>query len=162
MLEKGDLSPEEESVVKWAAAAIYGGGADSTVSVAYSFFLAMLLYPDVQKRAQDELDRVVGTDRLPTYEDRENLPYVNALVKEALRWNAVLPMGVPHVMSEDEIFRGYLIPKGAIVMPNISLFAHDPYTYSDPMDFKPERFLSAEGHTPEMDPRNIVFGFGRR
>lgn len=162
MLEKGDLSPEEESVIKWAAAAIYGGGADSTVSVAYSFFFAMLLYPDVQKHAQDELDRVVGPDRLPTYEDRENLPYVSALVKEALRWNAVLPMGVPHVMSDDEIFRGYFIPKGAIVMPNISLFAHDPYTYSDPMEFKPDRFLSSEGHTPEMDPRSIVFGFGRR
>ena len=162
MLEKGDLSAEEESIIKWAAAAIYGGGADSTVSVAYSFFLAMLLYPDVQKKAQEELDRVVGCDRLPSYEDRDKLPYVNALIKEALRWNAVLPMGVPHVMSEDDVFRGYFIPKGAIIMPNISLFAHDPELYHDPMNFSPERFLDADGRTPELDPKNVVFGFGRR
>ena len=75
----------------------------------------MLLYPDVQKKAQEELDRVVGCDRLPSYEDRDKLPYVNALIKEALRWNAVLPMGVPHVMSEDDVFRGYFIPKGTLM-----------------------------------------------
>lgn len=59
----------------------------------YSFFLAMVLYPEVQKKAQAELDAVVGADRFPTFEDRAQLPYVDAMVKEVLRWNPVVPMG---------------------------------------------------------------------
>ena len=62
------------------------------MSALCSFFLAMLLYPDVQKKAQAELDRVVGNDRLPNFNDRERLPYIDALVKETLRWNPVVPL----------------------------------------------------------------------
>ena len=79
----------------------------------------MALFPEAQRKAQEEIDRVVGTDRLPTFEDRENLPYVDALVKEALRWHPVVPMGVPHVTTEDDIYEGYFIPKGSILLPNI-------------------------------------------
>lgn len=83
------------------------------------FFLAMILYPEVARRAQDEIDRVVGTDRLPGIEDRENLPYVDAIVKESLRWHPVAPTGVAHMTTQDDIYKGYLIPKGAIIVPNI-------------------------------------------
>ncbi len=64
-----------------------------TVSTIQAFFLAMLLYPEVAKKAQAELDSVVGTDRIPTFEDRDNLPYINAIVKETIRWHPVAPMG---------------------------------------------------------------------
>jgi cytochrome P450 len=64
-----------------------------TVSSIYSFFLAMVLYPDVQRKAQEEIDRVIGNDRLPTFADRELLPYVDALAKEAMRWHVVGPIG---------------------------------------------------------------------
>jgi hypothetical protein len=69
-----------------------------TVSSIYSFFLAMTLHPEVMKKAQAEIDAVVGSDRLPGFEDRENLPYVDALAKEVLRWNSVVPTGkqTPH------------------------------------------------------------------
>ena len=83
------------------------------------FFLAMTLFPEVQRKAQEEIDRVIGTDRLPTFEDREDLPYVDAVVKEVLRWHPVAPMGVPHVSTEDDIYEGHFIPAGAIIMPNI-------------------------------------------
>ena len=69
-------------------------GADTTLSTVQSFILAMLLYPEVQKKAQEELDRVVGTDRLPTFADRDNLPYLEALVSEVHRWMPVSPMGM--------------------------------------------------------------------
>ena len=69
------------------------GGADTTVSAIYSFFLAMTLFPHVLKRAQEEIDSVIGSDRLPAFEDRPNLPYVEALVKEVFRWNPVAPLG---------------------------------------------------------------------
>ncbi|KAJ3553128.1 hypothetical protein NM688_g3784 [Phlebia brevispora] len=75
----------EESVFRSAAASAYTGGADTTVSSLGTFILAMLFHPEVQKRAQAELDRVVGQDRLPTFDDEQSLPYISAIVKEVLR-----------------------------------------------------------------------------
>ncbi|KAK7900779.1 hypothetical protein LTR67_003063 [Exophiala xenobiotica] len=162
LLEQGDSDPEEKFTNKWSAMSLYTAGADTTVSSLACFFLAMTVSPEVQKRAQEEIDRVVGTDRLPTVADRENLPYVDAVVKEVLRWHPVAPMGLPHTSTEDDVFNGYLIPKGAMLFANVWYFTHDPQSYHDPMSFKPERFLSSNGHTPEPDPHMYVFGFGRR
>lgn len=83
------------------------------------FFLAMSVFPNVQKKAQEEIDRVVGPNRLPTYADRENLPYINAMVKEVLRWHPVAPMGLPHTSTEDDECEGYLIPKGSMLFGNV-------------------------------------------
>jgi cytochrome P450 len=58
-----------------------------------TFFVAMLLYSDVQKIAQDELDSVIGRDRLPTFEDRPRLPFIDAVCKETLRWRPIVPVG---------------------------------------------------------------------
>ena len=79
----------------------------------------MTLHPEVQQKAREEIDRVVGTHRLPSISDRQNLPFVEAVVKEAFRWHPVGPMGLPHETSEDDYCEGYLIPKGALVIPNI-------------------------------------------
>ncbi|OOF95350.1 hypothetical protein ASPCADRAFT_207823 [Aspergillus carbonarius ITEM 5010] len=152
----------EENVIKWSAAAIFGGGSDTTISTMGALFLAMALYPDVQRKAQEEIDRVVGTGRLPGYADRDNLPYIDAMVKEALRWHSVLPMGVAHASMEEDMCGGYFIPKGSQILPNQWAFTHDPTVYPDPMAFKPERFLASESHVPERDPRLLAFGFGRR
>lgn len=83
------------------------------------FFLGMILHPAVQEKAHQEIDRVVGRDRLPTIEDREHLPYLEAVFKEAFRWHTLAPFALPHVCSKDDIYEGYLIPKGAIMMPNV-------------------------------------------
>lgn len=83
------------------------------------FFLAMTVYPEVQVKAREEVDRVVGSHRLPTLDDRASLPYVEAVVKECFRWHPIAPMGLPHVTTKDDIFQGYLIPKGAMMIPNI-------------------------------------------
>lgn len=91
LMKDGALTAEEDHVVKWSAQSLFVGGGDTTVSSVYSFFLAMTLYPDVQKKAQAEIDAVVGPDRLPSFSDRASLPYIEALAKEILRWNAVLP-----------------------------------------------------------------------
>ncbi|PIG79207.1 O-methylsterigmatocystin oxidoreductase [Aspergillus arachidicola] len=163
-LESENIQPdsEEEHLVKWATATLYGGGADTTVSTMMCFFLTMALYPHVQRKAQEEIDRVVGVTHLPGFEDRESLPYIDALLKEALRWHPVVPMGVAHMAMENDMLEGYHIPKGAAILSNIWAFTHDPNEYHDPMTFKPERFLSDNGHTPERDPHLISFGFGRR
>ena len=83
-----------------------------------AFFLTMALYPAVQKKAQEELDAVVGSERLPGLSDRPSLPYVNALIKECLRWHSAVPLGVPHSSMQDDIYGGYHIPGGSTLMPN--------------------------------------------
>ncbi|KAG0702322.1 cytochrome P450 [Suillus ampliporus] len=162
LLEGRTLSAEEEHGVKWAAAALPSVGADTIVSAIYSLFLAMTLFPDAQKKAQAEIDAVVGPDRLPSFADRDSLPYIQALAKEVLRWNAVLPMGITHRVTEDDVHDGYYIPNGSLIMPNIWFMLNDPRTYANPSQFNPERFLANDGKEPETDPRTISFGFGRR
>ncbi|OJK03520.1 hypothetical protein ASPACDRAFT_49667 [Aspergillus aculeatus ATCC 16872] len=153
---------KDESSHKWTALSLYSAGADTTVSALSTFILAMTLYPHVQRKAQDEIDVVIGENRLPTFNDRSDLPYINALVKEVLRWHPVTPMALPHINVEGDVFHGYFIPKESIILPNVWAFMHDPRTYNDPMTFEPERFLSLEGKSPELDPRKMAFGFGRR
>jgi len=162
LLDRKDVSAEEDFDIKWASLSMYAGGSDTTVSAIYSLYLAMTLFPHVAKKAQEEIDAVVGTDRLPTFDDREHLPYIDALLKEVLRWNAVTPTAAPHVAMKDDIHEGYLIPKGSVIIPNVWKMLHDPEMYPDPMTFKPERFIASEGHKPENDPRQFCFGFGRR
>jgi cytochrome P450 len=83
----------EDELIQDIAAIAYVAGADTTVSSIVSFFLAMLVNPDVQAKAQAEIDRVIGRERLPNMEDMSSLPYVNAVVTECLRWLPVVPMG---------------------------------------------------------------------
>ncbi|KAG2039206.1 cytochrome P450 [Suillus americanus] len=154
------LTAEEDHIVKWSAVSL-SGGADTTVSAIYSFFLAMTLFPDVQKKAQVEIDAVVGPDRLPSFADRPSLPYIEALAKEVLRWNVAIP-SIDHCTTEDDIHDGYYIPKGSLIIPNMWFMLHDPQTYANPSEFNPERFLAKEGKEPETDPRTVCFGFGRR
>lgn len=152
---------EMERIHKWSASSMYLGGADTTVSSLMTFFLAMIKFPDVQKKAQEELDRVIG-NRLPTSADKGTLPYIDAVVKETHRWHPVAPMALPHSSTSEDVIRGYRIPKGSLLLPNNWWFTHDPEVYADPMAFRPERFLDTPTHKAEPDPRNWTFGYGRR
>jgi cytochrome P450 len=112
---KGEVLTEQ--MIKDCAAVAYAAGADTTVSTLTTFFLAMTLHPEAQKRAQAELDVVVG-DRLPTFADKDSLPYITAVMKEVLRWLPVLPMAVPHRAVNSDQYKGYFIPAGASVLGN--------------------------------------------
>ncbi|KAI0316363.1 cytochrome P450 [Amylostereum chailletii] len=162
LIEESNGTNYEVNNIKWAAASLYSGGADTTVSTMYTFFLTMTLFPEAQKKAQAEIDAVIGHDRLPCMADRPNLPYVEALVSEVLRWGPVGPMGIAHRLMEDDVYNGYLIPKGSIVMPNAWNMLHDPAVYENPLDFNPDRFIARPGKPAEQDPRICCFGFGRR
>jgi len=118
-IENTGTDARMEHVHKWSAFAMYLAGSDTTVSAFMIFFLAMALFPEVQEKAWEEIERVIGTNRLPVIPDRENLPYVEALVKETLRWETVVPMCVPHASAQNDYIAGYRIPKGAILLPNI-------------------------------------------
>jgi len=127
-----------------------------------SFLLTVTLHPDIQFKAQAEIDRVIGRDRLPTFEDRKSLPYVEAVYCEIMRLHPPLPLGVGHVLTEDDFYEGYHIPKGCAIFPNIWAMNRDPNVYPEPDEFMPERFLdSAKGLFGNIN--NIyAFGFGRR
>ncbi|KAM0321851.1 hypothetical protein ACHAQA_009856 [Verticillium albo-atrum] len=157
--ENDTLSREDEEAITWSAMSLYAAAADTTVITLTAFTLAMIQFPHVQRKAQEEIDRVIGTGRLPTLEDRENLPYVNAVVKEALRWWPIAPMGFPHTADEEVVYNGYRIPKDAMILPAVWWFLHDPEVYPDPDSFDPERFLSPRN---EPDPNTEAFGYGRR
>lgn len=135
-----------------------------------------MLYPNIQAKAQEELDRVVGRKRLPDFSDEEDLPYIRAICFELLRWNPITPIGVPHRNIEEDEYRGMLIPMGSSVITNIwcvmisikcllqpklvvraMLNNKDVYGPQDVTKFEPERFLR-EGI---KDPY-ATFGFGRR
>ncbi|OJT10545.1 O-methylsterigmatocystin oxidoreductase [Trametes pubescens] len=161
-LLEGSDGPEKEELIKMASASLYAGGADTTVAAMASFFLAMSCFPEAQRKAQAEIDALIGNSRLPTLKDRDALPYLNALMLEVLRWIPVAPMGFPHQLSEDDFHEGYFLPKGTLVVANIWQFLHDPQTYADPMTFNPDRFVSTESKEAERDPRDFCFGFGRR
>ncbi|KAG6853830.1 hypothetical protein C0991_000944 [Blastosporella zonata] len=127
----------------------------------------MTLNPDVQKKAQAEIDSIIGSERLPNLADRPHLPYVNAVVTEVLRWNSVAPtgtsiLGVPHTAMEDGIIGGYLIPKGSIILANLWNMLHDPEVYPEPFEFQPERHIVTSEKSAQRDPRNVCFGYGRR
>jgi len=76
----------------------------------HTFFLAMTLFPESQRKAQAELDAVLDGERMPEFEDRGKLPYINALVKEVLRWYPILPLGIAHSATEDDVVRDISLP----------------------------------------------------
>ncbi|KAI0741290.1 cytochrome P450 [Daedaleopsis nitida] len=162
-----EMSPQpgsdEEAVIRDTAAIAYGAASDTIIVTSETFLLAMVLNPDVQRRAQEEIDRVVGSERLPDYADRAQLPYISAVLKEVIRWHPAGPAGVPHMLTQDDVYKGYHIPAGAMVSGNIWGLLHDPERYPDPMEFRPERFLrDGVFDCSTNDPSRYAFGFGRR
>ncbi|KAJ7045928.1 cytochrome P450 [Mycena alexandri] len=154
---------EQELIAKNVSGVAYAAGADTTSSAVQSFFLAMLMFPEVQQKAREELDRVVGRDRLPNLDDRKYLPYVGqALIKEIMRWQPVSPLGVPHCNPTDFMYNGYLIPAGTMLLGSAWAILHDPEMYPDPDRFYPERFLKDGVLNPDIREPDAAFGFGRR
>ncbi|KAL7784563.1 cytochrome P450 [Trichoderma ceciliae] len=152
------VDQEIKEGIAWTAGTVFAAGSDTTVGTLMAFVLAMILHPEVQQKAQEEIDRVIGPNRLPGYEDQSSLPYIDALIKEMLRWFPITPMSTSH-KSDDEMFlRGYRIPKGSYTLTAVWWFMHDPQTYPDPMAFDPDRFLEPRN---EPDPVGM-FGYGRR
>ncbi|KAG2021095.1 O-methylsterigmatocystin oxidoreductase [Coprinopsis cinerea AmutBmut pab1-1] len=98
--------------------------------------------PEIQRNAQREIDSVIGRDRLPTSTDIERLPYIQAIVKEDGRWHSVLPLCLPHASKADDVYEGHLIPGGSVILSNTWAIMHDPEVFEEPMEFRPERYLS--------------------
>ncbi|KAJ8501509.1 hypothetical protein ONZ45_g12126 [Pleurotus djamor] len=151
---------EEKLGVRAAVVTSYSAGAETSTAVLLTAFLAMILFPEVQRKAHQELDQVLQ-GRLPTLDDRSGnkLPYITAILLECLRWAPPGSFGLPHLMTADSVVDEYTIPSGTIVMSNIWSILHDQNVYDSPGEFTPERFL---GPQAEADPRVHSFGYGKR
>ncbi|KAG8849117.1 hypothetical protein FRB91_010219 [Serendipita sp. 411] len=156
-----DLTPEKADIIKWSAISLYLAGSDTASGVIYVFLLAMTIFQECQIRAREEIYRVVGRSRLPSLEDRPSLPYVNAILKEVMRWHPIVPQAAPHTTTEDQMLDGYFIKKGTLLLTNTWSIFHDEKYFSQPEEFIPERFLG-EKATAELDPLKFAFGHGRR
>ncbi|KAK0459289.1 cytochrome P450 [Desarmillaria tabescens] len=154
--ELSDNSETSLEIIKNAAGVAFTGGADTTVSTVLSAILAFMLYPEVQAKAQAELDAVVGGFRLPNFDDHPQLPYIDAVLSEALRWNPVFPLSIPHRSVTDDVYKGYYIPGG-----KSRAVLHNEKDYPNPTIFDPERFMKKEGKELPPDPM-AAFGYGRR
>jgi len=158
----GSERQKQERIVKVALGSVFSAGIDTALSSLASMFLAFLLFPRVQRRAQQELDAVIGRDRLPAFDDRPRLPYLEAVTKELLRWAMVTPLGLPHASTEDDVYKGHFIPKGTTMVANAWAVMHDPELYPDPEEFKPERFLDEDGNFKDDPKLSLAFGVGKR
>ncbi|KAJ6573863.1 cytochrome P450 [Mycena vulgaris] len=162
--ERHGLSQKE---CAWLAGIMFSAGAETTLGTLLNFVLAMNLYPEVMRKAQREIDAVVGHDRLPTFEDKDSLPYIRAIIKETLRWRPVSPLAVPRRTTEDDWYDGHFIPQGTNVIPNVWAMNRDPSIFPDFDEFRPERFLDATEKFENVPPDthgmgHATFGFGRR
>ncbi|KAJ3527314.1 hypothetical protein NM208_g10762 [Fusarium decemcellulare] len=141
-----------------------GAGVDTSTSTMLTFVLAMCLNQDIQSKAQEEIDRVIGQDRYPDWSDEENLPYLAAIINETLRWRPAFALGgPPHAPTQDDIYKGFLFPKGTSIIGNLYAISRNPREYPQPQRFWPERFLDGFDRPAYPNKRgHNTFGWGRR
>ncbi|KAF8550832.1 cytochrome P450 [Imleria badia] len=162
--EENGITPEESwmQALKEASGTAFLAASESSHSALMTFFLMMVVNPAVQEKGQAQIDAAVGQDRLPTMDDRSLLPFIDAIFWETLRYSPVAPLSVPHAAVNADVYGGFYIPKGAIILANLWSMAHDESRFPNPHAFIPERFLNDNGSLKPNTIEHIAFGFGRR
>ena len=172
--------PLSERDFAYIPASLFGAGSDTTASTLCSAILALVTHPAALEAAHEELDRVVGPERTPTFADEADLPYVRALAKEVLRWRPVAVLGgTPHASTEDDVYEGWFIPRGTTVLGNPWAINLNETYYPNPHLFEPLRFLEPEYLSTYSSKQDLIaqlkpqrlhpsktghssFGWGRR
>ncbi|KUL86332.1 hypothetical protein ZTR_08595 [Talaromyces verruculosus] len=157
-----------DEVACYLSGSLLQAGSETTAAILIGFFQAMLVFPEVAKEAQAEVDRVCG-DRMPDLNDVPDMPYIRACMKESLRWMPATALGVPHAVTEDDTYLGYHIPKGAGVILNVWSIQNDSQRHTDPRTYNPGRWAQDDQNSAQAavnpDPTkrdHFVFGAGRR
>ncbi|OAL18763.1 hypothetical protein AYO22_10457 [Fonsecaea multimorphosa] len=158
-----------DAQLAYVAGIFIEAGSDTTASSLLSFCLAMVTHSHVLKKCQEEVDACCP-EHSPTADEARNLPYLKACLTETLRWRPVAPGGIPHALTEDNVYGEYVLPKGTMLLANTWGIHHDESEYVNPAEFIPERFLDNKFGTikKEKDGENdrrrttYAFGAGRR
>ncbi|KIK51635.1 hypothetical protein GYMLUDRAFT_50453 [Collybiopsis luxurians FD-317 M1] len=169
LLESKDKEDLDHLDMAILCSAFMIGGVETTASIMQWFSALIPAYPEIQQKAQEELDRVVGRDRMPTVEDEKNLPYIHAIIKEVERCHNPFWLGTPHVNTEDFTYRGQFIPKDTVLVLNTYTMHHDAQRHPEPFRFNPDRYIqdstlsSESANLPNPYERDHwMFGVGRR
>lgn len=157
--EKYDLS--EDTIIGLLWDMITAGMDTTAISVEWGM-AELIKNPRVQQKAQEELDRVIGSERILTEPDFTNLPYLQCVAKETLRLHPPTPLMLPHRANASVKIGGYDIPKGSNVHINVWAIARDPAVWRDRLEFRPERFMEEDVDMKGHDFRLLPFGAGRR
>ncbi|XP_072287745.1 cytochrome P450 2F3-like [Pyxicephalus adspersus] len=155
-----DTSFYAKSLARTIHNLLFGGTETVSTNLRYGF-LVLMKYPEVAERMQEEIDRVIGRNRLPSISDRSQMPYTEATIHELIRFCDVLPVSLPRCTSRDTRYRGYSIPKGTHVTPLLASVHRDPDHYAQPEKFNPNNFLDDKGLFKKNDA-HMPFGAGKR
>ncbi|GAW26375.1 putative cytochrome P450 [Rosellinia necatrix] len=157
-----------DEIACYMSGSLLQAGSETTSTILVGFIEAMIMFPEVAKKAQAEIDRVCG-DRLPDLNDVPDLPYVRGCMKESLRWMPAAVLGVPHSTTQDDYYQGYHIPKGASVLFNVWAIHNDPRRHPNPREYDPSRWAGDNQNSIQAalnaDPTkrdHFTFGAGRR
>uniref|UniRef100_A0A0K0FGA1 Cytochrome P450 18a1 (inferred by orthology to a D. melanogaster protein) n=1 Tax=Strongyloides venezuelensis TaxID=75913 RepID=A0A0K0FGA1_STRVS len=137
------------------------GGIETTYTTLKWFLLIIMKHLDVQKKLQDEIDEVIGKDRLVQLSDKAKLPYMNAVINESQRYANIFAFSPRHKCTKDTVINGHLIPKDTLVEPFYWGANMDEKYFKDPVTFNPERFLDSEGNL-KINHEHMSFGKGKR
>ena len=150
--------------INGSAAAIFVAGSGTTYTTTLVGILNLVLNPHVFQKARAEIDRAIGTDRLPLLKDRDNpeLRHIEYIVEEIVRWRPLSPVGIPHKSLKDDVYNGMLIPQGSHIYFNAWAMSRDESIYRDPELFNPDRFRPTDGGGDGELFLQAPFGFGRR
>lgn len=153
----------DNRMLKDTVATLFGAGFATVAStINHSMFL-MALYPDVQVKVQDEIDRIIGKENYPTMDDSNEMPYTMAVINEIYRYHSMSAFGFTHTTTCDTELDGYELPKGTLVMFNFWSAHRDPTVFTDPDKFVPERFLTPDGELDAVAVENVIpYGLGLR
>ncbi|KAK7888835.1 hypothetical protein WMY93_024395 [Mugilogobius chulae] len=140
---------------------LFFAGTETTTTTMYWALLFMIYHPDIQKKVQAEIDAVVGSSRVPSMQDRDNLHYTNAVIHEVQRMGNIVPINVMHMTTRDTTLENYTIPKGVTVVGNLDSVLNDPAMWESPHTFNPGHFLDENGKFRKRDGF-LPFSIGKR
>ncbi|XP_028681210.1 cytochrome P450 2M1-like isoform X2 [Erpetoichthys calabaricus] len=140
---------------------MFSAGTETVSSTLRQAILIMMKFPHIQEKVQEEIDTVIGSHRTPCMQDKQNMPYTDAVLHEIQRFMDLAPIGIPHTVIKDTEFKGYLLPKDTVVIPLLSSALSDPTMWKTTDSFCPENFLDENGAFKKNDAF-LVFSLGKR
>ncbi|TRY57094.1 hypothetical protein DNTS_023975, partial [Danionella cerebrum] len=139
----------------WCMVDLFEGGTETTTNTLRWALLYLIKYPEIQEKLREEVDEVIGS-RPPLLSDKANMHYMNAFFHEVLRKSNLVPLNMARVTRKDTTLGGYFIPKGTVIITNLTSVLYDQHEWETPDTFNPGHFLNSEGH---FSKRNAFFAF---